>query len=194
MQPVRSKGTNIHGVLGAVLRMDGEEAHARVVEAIAGEAGDAFRHGSVVSSGWYPVAWHDAVLAAVEAGFPGRRFAIREHTREAAKYDFNTIFKFTRLVASPSLALPISVKVMSRYYDGGHVSIPDVSEGLVHFRFERYHGFTPRIWEDLVGGIEGVFELMHLRLLPFEIRGARGADAEIIARYERGEARDGAAV
>ncbi len=90
---VRSKGTNIQGILATVARLHGEPTRERVVSAIGGEAGEALRHGAIVSSGWYPVAWHDATLRAIEECFPTQRAIVRELAYESVKNDFRTLFK-----------------------------------------------------------------------------------------------------
>jgi hypothetical protein len=182
---VRSKGANFHGLLSALERVHGEDLRARVLAAVPGEAGVALRLGGVVTGGWYPIAWHDALLATVEGCLPGRRFAIRELTYEAVKHDFRTLFKIVSLVASPSSALTNSSKVMARYYDGGRVSVVESREELVHLRFDDYFGFTPRIWDDVHGGLEAIVDLMGVARQPFEVRYAQGPRAEIMVRYKR---------
>lgn len=185
MGDVRSKGTNIQGILGTVGRVHGEPVRARVLASIAGEGGEALRLGAVVSSGWYPVAWHDATLRAIEETFPAQRHVVRELAYEAVKNDFQTLFKVVSLVASPNFALANATKVMARYYDGGRVSVIEAREGFVHFRFDEYYGFTPRVWEDVHGGLAGIIDLMGVIREPFDVLGAQGAKAEIIARYKR---------
>lgn len=184
MGDVRSKGTNIHGILTTLGRVHGEASRARVLAAVAGEAGEALRHGAVVSSGWYPVAWHDATLKAIEDVFPSRRFAVRELAYEAVKHDFQTLFKVVSLVASPSFALTNATKIMARYYDGGRVSLLEARLGYVHFRFEDYRGFTSRIWDDVHGGLQCVVDMMGVARQPFDVRGATGANAEIVVHYK----------
>lgn len=184
MGDVRSKGNNIHGLLAAVGRVHGEEARARVLAAVPGEGGEALRLGGIVSGGWYPIAWHDATLVAVEEVFPTRRFAIRELTYESVKNDFQTLFKVVSLVASPSFALTNGSKVMARYYEGGRVSVPEARDGFIHVRFDDYFGFTPRLWEDVHGGLEAIVDLMGVDREPFEVRHAQGPKAEFILRYK----------
>ncbi|MFO0710075.1 MAG: hypothetical protein U0353_09570 [Sandaracinus sp.] len=185
MGDVRSKGTNIHGVLAAVGRLHGDDAKKRVIDAIPGEAGDALRHGAIVSGGWYPVQWHDATLVAIEKVFPTKRFAIRELTYDSVKTDFQTVFKVISLVASPAFTLTNATKVMARYYDGGKVSVVEAREEIVHLKFDDYFGFTPRIWEDVHGGLEGIVDLLGVVRQPFEVRFAQGPRAEFVVRYKR---------
>lgn len=182
---VRSKGTNIQGILATVARVHGEPMRERVVSALRGEAGDALRHGAIVSSGWYPVAWHDATLRAIEECFPTQRAIVREMAYESVKNDFQTLFKVVSLVASPGFALTNATKVMARYYDGGRCTVVEARDGLVHFRFDDYFGFTPRIWEDVHGGMAGIIDLMGVVRQPFDVRGAQGAKAEFVVHYKR---------
>ncbi|GAB4196112.1 MAG: hypothetical protein OHK0013_02980 [Sandaracinaceae bacterium] len=185
MADVRSKGANFHGLLSAIERVHGEELRARVTAAVPGEAGDALRLGGVVTGGWYPIAWHDALLAATEGCLPGRRLAIRELTYAAVKHDFQTLFKVVSLVASPSFALTNSSKVMARYYEGGRVSVVESRDEYVHLRFDDYFGFTPRLWDDVHGGLEAIVDLMGVVRQPFEVRHAHGPRAEFVVRYKR---------
>lgn len=185
MGDVRSKGTNIQGILATVARVHGAPMRERVAAAVEGEAGEALRNGAIVSSGWYPVAWHDAALRAIEACFPAQRAIVREMAYESVKNDFRTLFKVVSLVASPGFALTNATKVMARYYDGGRLTVVEAREGLVHFRFDDYVGFTPRLWEDVHGGMEGIIDLMGVIRQPFDIRGAQGTKAEFVVHYKR---------
>lgn len=184
MRLVRSKGTNIRGVLSSLKRAYGDVLHAEVLRSIEGELGEALRHGAIVSSGWYPIAWHDETLAAIEAALPFEQNPIRKLTYDSVKRDFQTIFRVVSLVASPTFALPTATKVMARYYDGGRLSIPEARDGRVRFVFEDYFGFTRRLWDDVHGGLEGVVDLMGVERLPFEVSGGHGPKAEIVVHYK----------
>ncbi len=185
MGDVRSRGTNIQGVLASVGRVHGDAARQQVLAAIGGEAGESVRLGAVVSGGWYPIAWHDATLLAIEEVFPSRRFAVRELTYDSVKYDFQTVFKVISLVASPNFALTNATKIMARYFDGGRVSVVEARDDMLHMRFEDYFGFTSRVWDDVHGGLEAIIDLMGVVRQPFEVRHAQGPKAEFILRYKR---------
>lgn len=185
LAPVRAKGVNFRGVTQQLERRGGKALLDRVLARIPDEAGEALRTGAVVTGGWYPAHWYDALLAAVEAEYPEDRTAIRALTREAVTEDFRTLFKILSLVVSPNAALRNAVKVMARYWDGGRVELVEAHEGFVHFRFDDYVGFTPRIWDDVVGGIEAVIDMMGVVRAPIETRNA-SADhrrLEVLLRY-----------
>ncbi len=190
---VRSKGTNIRGTLQSIERTRGVEARERVIANTHGELGDALRHGGILAGAWYPIAWHDAFLRAVEEAFPLEPRVIRTLSRDAVKSDFSTLFKLLKLVATPAFALTNATRVMSRYYDGGgRISVLEARDGYIHYRFDGYVGFTPRIWEDVVGGMEGVLEMLDVlppgeagntSRHPFEVRGTRDESRDVIVVY-----------
>ena len=165
-------------------RRGGKALLDSVLARVAGEAGEALRTGAVVTGGWYPADWYDALLAAVEAEYPGQPAAIRTLTREAVVEDFRTLFKILRLVVSPNAALHNGVKVMARYWEGGRVSLSEARTGYVHFVFDDFVGFTPRIVEDVVGGIEAVVDMMGVTRAPLDVRPAADPKRfEVIIRY-----------
>jgi hypothetical protein len=189
---VRSKGTNIRGTLQSIERMRGVGACERVIANTHGELGDALRHGGILTSAWYPIAWHDAFLRAVEETFPEEPRVIRTLSADAVKSDFSTLFKLLRLVASPAFALTNATRVMSRYYDGGRITVVEARDGYIHYRFDAYEGFTPRIWEDVVGGMEGVLDMLDVSprgepadtwRQPLDVRGTRNESRDVIVVY-----------
>jgi hypothetical protein len=176
---------NFRGVMKQLERRGGKALLERVLARVPGDVGTALRTGEVVTGGWYPAAWYDALLSAVEAEYPTDRTAIRTLTREAVTDDFKTIFKIISLVVSPNAALRNGVKVMARYWEGGRVDLLEAHEGYVRFVFDDYYGFTPRMWDDVLGGIEAVVDMMGVVRAPIETRGATpdGRRLEVIIRY-----------
>lgn len=152
------KGINFTGTLGALARQHGAPARANVEKRITGEAGEAIRHNAVVASGWYPASWYDAVLRSIVAEVRGDANTVRELSREAVKADFRTLFRIVRLFMSPQKALQQSMRVSSRYIDGGEIEVVSADEGSIHYRFREFYGYTHLMWWDFVGGIEGVLE------------------------------------
>lgn len=181
---MRAKGVNFRGVLDALERRGGPALRDRVLARVQGEAGEALRTGAVLSGGWYPTEWYDALLLGVEQEHPTERGVVQSLAREAVTHDLKTLFKLLSFVVSPESALTNATKIMARYWDGGRVSVREAREGRVHFVFEGYEGFTPRLWEDLQGGMEAVLDMLGVEREPFEARrGAAPGSHEVIARY-----------
>lgn len=182
------KGVNFHGTLRALEKAYGAEALVRVKTAVAREGGRALRDGAIVTGGWYPASWYDALLRAIEDEFPGERSICRDLSRAAVSEDFSTLFKLISLVVSPNSALVNATRVVARYVDGGRTTVLEAREGHVHFRFDEFHGYTHRMWEDFIGGMEAVIDLMRVQRLPTRVvSGGSDGDArlEVVIRYQR---------
>lgn len=188
MQERRLKGVNFHGTLRALLRRHGPQVHERVREGVKGPGGAALRDGAIVSNGWYAASWYDALLAAIEAELPTEPRVCRDLSRAAVVEDFSTLFRVISFVVSPNSALTNATRVLTRYVDGGHVRVVDAREGHIHFAFDEFHGYTRRMWDDFLGGVEAVVDLMRVERLPTRVLGG-GADGdphfEIVIRYQR---------
>jgi len=183
----RLKGVNFHGTLGALERRFGKDAVARVKARMKGEGGESLRNGGVVSGGWYPASHYDSLLLAIEEEYPSVRGIVADLCRDAVTQDFQTLFRVVSLIATPEWALSGASRVMTRYIENTRVEVKESREGQVHFRFDDFYGYTPRMWEDFVAGIEAVLDLMRIRRLPAKVL-AGGRDEpflEIIIRYTR---------
>ncbi|MCA9605319.1 MAG: DUF2378 family protein [Myxococcales bacterium] len=154
------KGINFTGTLDALAREHGPEVRARVEHELRGEVGEALRHRTILASGWYPASWYAAILEAIVAEVDGDDSTVRILSREAVKADFATLFRIVRLFLSPQKALLQSMRVSSRYVDGGEIEVVEAQDGGVHYRFREYHGYTRLMWWDFIGGIEGVLETL----------------------------------
>ncbi|AKF07165.1 hypothetical protein [Sandaracinus amylolyticus] len=191
MQERRLKGVNFHGTLRALERRYGDDVLARVRARVEGPGGVALRDGEVVTNGWYPASWYDALLASIEREIPSRASdegVCRELSRAAVVEDFSTLFRVISLVVSPRSALVNATRIVSRYVDGGRITVIDAREGHIHFAFDEFHGYTRRMWDDFLGGIEAVIDLMRLTRLPSRvISGGQDGDArfEVVIRYQR---------
>lgn len=171
------KGTNFVGTLGAFGREYGEEAREELVAQLEGPLGEALRHGGLVASGWYGASWYAALLQAIVDQVGGGDSTARTLAREAVKSDLRTLFKVVRLVLSPEMALKHSLRISSRYVDGGAIEMVESKDGLTHFRFTEYHGYSGLMWWDFIGGIEAVLESM----------GARQTWARVVAGGQDGD-------
>lgn len=183
----RLKGVNFHGTLGALERRFGPAVRARVLARVAGEAGEGLRTGAVVTGGWYPASWYDALLSAIEAELPEESDVVRRLSYDAVQHDFKTLFRVVSLVASPAWALDGTTRILTRYVQGGRATMRASSEGLYHVRFDDFHGYTGRMWTDFVAGIEGVLDLMKVTRRPTEIvaGGGESPSLELRIRYTR---------
>lgn len=152
------KGINFIGTIDALGREHGMAARESVVAALEGEVGEAVRHGSIVSSGWYPASWYDALLRTILKEVDGDAATARALSREAVKADFQTLFKIVRLFLTPHRALQQSMRISSRYIDGGVIEVVGADDGFMHLKMREYYGYSRLMWWDFIGAVEGVLE------------------------------------
>ncbi len=152
----RLKGINFFGTLDAFEREYGRVARDALLEELSEPLRGAMTHGEVVASGWYPAAWYDALLQGIVARTGGDVDLARRLSREAVHNDFRTLFRVVRLFMTPARALQQSVRVASRYIDGGEIEVLEAQDQAVRYRFREYRGYTRLMWWDFIGGIEGV--------------------------------------
>lgn len=185
MKALRLRGVNFSGTLRALTQRFGSAVAERVLARVPGEAGVALRARHIGAEGWYPVDWYDALLASIEAELPREATVCRDVGRAAVTEDMSTIFSALSFVATPDFALVNATRVAATYIDGGKISVLAARPGLVHFRFDGFHGYTPRMWQDFAGGMEAVIDLMRLVRLSTEITlGDDTSRCEIVLRYQ----------
>jgi len=154
----RLKGINFNGTLSALEREHGGDVRVRVEEALDGEVGEAVRHRAIVAGGWYPASWYDSLLKTIIIEARGDEATVRGLSREAVKADFQTLFRIVRLFLSPQKAVQQTMRVSSRYVDGGVIDVVQAGDGMMQLRLREYHGYSHLMWWDFIGGIEGVLE------------------------------------
>lgn len=171
------KGINFIGTLSALERDYGRDVRERVEKSLGGEVGETVRLGGLVASGWYPASWYGALLATIVRETRGDERTIRQLSNSAVTADMKTLFKIVRLFLSPERALQQSMRISSRYIDGGEIEVVQAGAGHIHYRFREYHGYDRLLWWDFIGGIEAVLENIGAKDLTVKIV-AGGGDGD----------------
>lgn len=183
--PIKLKGINFSGYLGAYEREFGAERRSALEASVAEPLRSALANREILASGWYPVAWYDALLAGVEGDVAGEE-EVRRIGGLAVEHDFRTLFRLVRLFLKPQFTLKQTVRISARYFDGGDVEVIAAEEELIHYQFRNYHGFTQRIWWDFTGGIEAVLRSLDCKDIRRRVvSGGTGADLEVVFRWRR---------
>ncbi len=181
-KPINVKGINFSGLLAAYERAYGAERRTALERQVAEPVRAALASREILAAGWYPAAWYDALLRAVEA--EEGEGAIKALAGDAVTHDFQTLFRVVRLFLKPQLALRQSVRISSRYFDGGQLEVVSVDDGSIHYRLRGYHGFTRRIWLDFMGGVEGVLGSLGGNDVQSRVlAGGVGSDLELIVTW-----------
>src|SRR5690606_3390320 len=126
------KGINFLGTLKALEREHGRDVRERVERSLDGELGESLRHGALVASGWYPASWYRALLACIVRETRGDEGMVRRLSNAAVSADMKTLFRIVKLFLTPERALQQSMRISSRYIDGGEIEVVAVGTGHIH--------------------------------------------------------------
>ena len=172
------KGLAFRSYSATFKRLHGDEAHARMLEWLPSELGDALRMGAILTGGWYPVAWLDQLQVAVRTQCNQGVELTRAIAREAVKEDFRSgVHRLVTLATSPEWLIKSSPRIVGFYYDSGRLVVEDAGAGRAMGRYEGFEGFTQDLWVQLIGGSMGVIELA----------GAKAPVAKVLAGGNAGD-------
>ncbi|MEZ4340819.1 MAG: hypothetical protein R3B82_29705 [Sandaracinaceae bacterium] len=94
-KPINVEEIDFSGLLAAYERAHGAERRAELEREVAEPVRAALASGEILAAGWYPTAWYDALLRAVEA--EQDEGAIKALAGDAVTHDFQTLFRVVRL-------------------------------------------------------------------------------------------------
>jgi hypothetical protein len=155
---ISAKGSNFIGVLRALEALHGADARELVLAAMPAQIAEPLRFGQVVVVGWYPVTWYAALHAAVDQCFHGGPSLARKLSHNATLADIGSLHRFIASMLSVETVFGQTHRLMGLYWKGGRIERVELASGRARVRFEGWPGFTPLIWEDLMGGMEAVLE------------------------------------
>ena len=124
MVEIRVKGSVFLGVFQAIEIVGGWSAREAAVLALSGDFGDAVRTNTVLASGWYPVAWHRALLGGVIDR--GGALGLREVIHCATRQNVGAVHRLLVRAFTPALLIKQASRVFSSLFEGEFlVDIPE---------------------------------------------------------------------
>ena len=168
------KGQNFHSVLWALAELRGQEFRDAVLTNVVGEAGDALRYGTLLSSNLYPVAWYRDLFHAALAKVPESPTFARDVGKVSAARDVKGVYRIVFRALSTETLVKQSGRLFKLFYEGGQVDVQEVRSGFARVRYSECRGFDRNLWLDLLGGSEGVLTAAGARDLRFRIEAGGG--------------------
>jgi hypothetical protein len=158
------KGPSVKGVaFRTAVTVLAKARSQKVVEAslarMPAELGDALRYGTIITAGWYPVAWYRALWSAICLATGEGEELVRELGRAAVDHDFNTLYRALFRVLKPHTLVTTGLKHFSRIYDTGSVEVLESRDTVVRVRWSGCTGFDRNMWIEIVGSCERLGEL-----------------------------------
>ena len=152
------KGSSFLSVLGAAEDLHGADFGLALRTAVPGEAGEALLYGTVIASGWYPISWYRALLAAAvkvsgDLNFP------RVLGRGSIRRDVTGIYRvFFKLLSIDTLVRQ-SPRFFRMCFTPGEVKIELMDEGRARSRYQGCAGFDQNLWLEQLGCVEELLKL-----------------------------------
>lgn len=155
----QTKGTNFRGFTASLAHLRGEAAVKSTLAACPPELREALGNGSIIASGWYPIAWYRELHKAAQSALNEGLELSRAVGREATTRDFNSLFRLIVKALSVETAIGQAHRLLTLYFQGGKVETLSVKPGVGRLRFSGWVGFDRNIWEDLGSSCEALVEL-----------------------------------
>jgi len=178
---VRVKGQSFHSVLKAFAELHGDELRAKTLAGMSGPGGEALREGSLLSSGFYPVAWYRELLASAARLVPNPGSLAREVGYRSGQRDIAGMYKVLLRALSTEMLIKQSPRLLRVVYEGGGVEVLEVRRGFARVRYYDYFGFDRNVWQDAIGGAQAAFEATGAKQLLITVQeGGRDGDSGMI--------------
>ncbi|NUP11478.1 MAG: hypothetical protein HOW73_35990 [Polyangiaceae bacterium] len=182
----RVKGLTIRNCLAATEQLRGREACEQAVLRLEPEIADAVRYGGLVAGAWYPLAWQNAVLAALAAETHGGLPFLRQVGRVAVKLGLNSAHRVFVRVLGAHRSLAVSARFFNQHYERGTCEFLERRDGYARALWSGCDGFDANIWATVAGAAEGILESVeaeNIRLHVVSGGGDRDGAMEAEARW-----------
>jgi hypothetical protein len=174
---ISCKGNMFVGASRAMRTLEGDAFVSSVLEEMRTEGGRAMREGSLLSAGWYPVAWYRDLIGTA-CKLKDDPFAFRIGV-ETARADVTTIHRVIFRVLTPKIMLTQSRRLLRLYYSAGDAAISTERDGHAFIRYSGFRGFDAHLWQDFLGGSTTLLELTGAKDIAVKVRGG-GTDASMV--------------
>jgi hypothetical protein len=158
VEPPKVKGSAFLSVRQSLGELRGAGSVEAALAATPGEGGEALRHGGVVASGWYPIAWYRDWLGGIRSGLGEGPAIIRDIGARCAHNDLKGVYRVFARLLSPQTLYSLTPRFFKNFYDTGTVEILESRPGFTHARWSNCTGFDANMWTELVGSAEGFLE------------------------------------
>ena len=155
----RVKGTAVLASLRYVRERFGDDALARVIEALPDADRAAFGHGALASS-WYEMDAFLHFMQEAERQLGAQEpDVVRRMGRASCDYGVTTVYKIFFKVGSPEFIITRATRVFSNYYDTGELRIVESDPRRVVGELAGFEGGGPQFCDRIFGWMQRTLEL-----------------------------------
>lgn len=155
----RVKGVAFRSVYVSFGKLRGEALQKLSLDEMCGPLRDGLRYGSIVSTGWYPIAWYKDLFQAIRRTSGEGRDLVHQIGRQCTRDDMGGIYKVIAALIAPSTLFSLGQRVFANYYSVGRVEVLVSRRGFTHARWSGCHGFDESMWTEVIGSCEQILEL-----------------------------------
>ncbi|MCC6872877.1 MAG: hypothetical protein IT378_01110 [Sandaracinaceae bacterium] len=159
MGEVQCKGIMLRNRVAMIEELFGGPKLQAVEARLKSELAEGLRYGTVLSGGWYPLAWlrdlHDAACAELGRGPE----LARELGYRGAMKNLRTVHRIFLSIMSPAGVLERSQRLFNAYFDGGVFEVASSTPRSAVARLRECWGFDPNVFEAVAGTSQAALEL-----------------------------------
>jgi hypothetical protein len=167
-QEIRTKGSNLLGIITALETMRNAELRDAVVRDVPGDGGEELRHKSIIAAGWYPIAWQRDILKTI-VDHTKDAAVIRELGRHSTRATVPMIQRVFMKLISPHTLIKQGGRLFSSYFENASVSVENVDKQVERLTWKDCHGFDKNCWRDQLGSTEELVALSGAKVLRTKI-------------------------
>lgn len=179
------KGLAFHSVMGVLAELKGAEFRRQIEERLDGELGQAWAHGELLPSGFYPMAWYRELFRVIQRLDPDPELVPRIG-RASIEADLNRFHRLIMKRLSPKTLMMVATRLFDRYFERGSLEVVESSPGRLRVRWQGCEGFDDAMWIEHMAGAEHLVRLSGAEDISFRvIAGGRGESttAEVVTTW-----------
>lgn len=163
----RVKGIALRNAMSGIRDLCGPKVERAVLDTVRRELGEGLRYGSIVATGWYPVADHAALFRAACEETGGGLSLARRLGADAIARDLRGPYAIFARMLGPERMLAVSSRLFGQYYDTGRAEVLETRRGFAEVQWVECRGFGELVLANIVGAAEGMLTVLgaeHVRV------------------------------
>ncbi|WP_437310177.1 hypothetical protein [Sorangium sp. So ce388] len=155
----RVKGVAFRSAYVSFGKLRGEPVQKLSLDEMCEPLRHGLRYGSIVSTGWYPIAWYKDLFQAIRRTSGEGKDLIHQIGRQCTRDDMSGIYKVIAALISPSALFSLGQRVFANYYSVGRVQVLQSRRGFTRARWIGCPGFDENMWTEVIGSCEQLLEI-----------------------------------
>jgi|GEM_PF-1290204 len=153
------KGMAFRSVLAAHLHLRGPAADEAVRKALPEALSHALVTGTLMPSGFHPVAWYRELYAAIRRTAGGSLDVVRQVGALSAERDVSTMYRMVFKLLSPKTLMQSTQRSLQTFFTDVRLVASETSPRRIQFEYQGFVGFDENLWADMYGSSERLIQM-----------------------------------